>query len=359
MFTVTDLVPGAILGISRATAISPNGVVVGTDSGGGFIWTPNQPNGTAGSSQSLPTDLSPAFRPATATARAVNAASVVVGSCATEDANGAAVTRAFSFAPGGVLNELGTFVPDPAHPGHFLNNSEALGIDSAGRIVGWAEDANGIRRAFLFDPVARLMQDLSQNHSATLPPGTSDPSEAAAINDSGLIVGTATFIDALGATVSQAFITSVGAVSLTGLGTLLPSPFGGFLGASAALALNKTGVAVGTSDAVPAALPAQLTLGVIFSTPSIPFGPSPSVARGINSGAFGDKVVGNFVSNPSGPVTSGFVGDLVNGMIDLNTQLATPDWRIDDATGINDFGQICGVGTHATLGGPRAVLLTP
>ena len=45
MFTVTDLTSTAGL-VSGATAISPSGVVLGTLSGAGFIWTPNQPNGT-------------------------------------------------------------------------------------------------------------------------------------------------------------------------------------------------------------------------------------------------------------------------------------------------------------------------
>ncbi len=56
MFTVTDLVPNALLDLSKAQAINPSGVVVGTEvgSGSGFIWTPNQPNGKVGPNSPFP-----------------------------------------------------------------------------------------------------------------------------------------------------------------------------------------------------------------------------------------------------------------------------------------------------------------
>ncbi|MFF2287228.1 hypothetical protein [Peribacillus butanolivorans] len=358
MYTVTDLVPNALLGISRATAISKSGVVVGTDFGAGFIWIPNQQNGTVGSSQSLPTDISPGVRPvATATPQAVNAAGMVVGVCRTIDAYGTDVDRAFSFVQGGILVDLGTFVPDSANPGHFLGYSDAKGVNDAGQIVGWADDANGVRRAFLFDPAVGQMQDVSAAHALSLPAGTLDPSEATAINNAGVIVGSATFIDAANNAVQQAFVRQSSQTTLDGLGTLLPDPLqaGLFFGSSSALALNSTGVVVGQSDAIPPVTP----LGVIFSTPNIPLGPLPNQALGANSGTSLDQVVGHFWPNPGDPKMSGFVADVTNGMVDLNTQLATPGWRIESATGINDFGQICGVGTHNTLGGPRAILLTP
>ncbi|MCX8130624.1 MAG: DUF3466 family protein [Clostridia bacterium] len=358
MFTVIDLVPNAFLDMSRATAISSNGIVVGTDFGTGFVWTPNQPNGSDGSVQSLPTDISPAARPvASATPMAVNANGMVVGGCKTVDMNGADVDRAFSLVQGGILVDLGTFVPDPSNPGHFLGNSEARGVNDAGQIVGWAEDANGIRRAFLFDPITRKMKDISELHAWNLPSGTPDPSVATAINNAGDIVGSATFIDSANNVLQQAFIRQVGATTLTGLGTLLPDPVyaGLFYGNSIALALNSAALVVGHSDALPPAI----MLGAIFSTPNIPFGPLPNQALGVNRGTDADQIVGHFWSNPDAPVMSGFVADLNSGMVDLNTRLTTSGWRIESATGINDFGQICGYGTHDTLGGPRAVLLAP
>ncbi|WP_424577981.1 DUF3466 family protein [Bacillus cereus] len=364
MFTVTDLVPNALLDLSKAQAINPSGVVVGTEvgSGSGFIWTPNQPNGKVGSKQSLPTDISPGVRPVSnATPLAVNAAGIVVGVCKTVDANNTEVERAFSFMIGasGILQDLGTFVPDSATPGQFLGNSQANGVNDAGQIVGWAEDANGVRRAFLFDPAIGQIKDISTVHSSTLPPGTVDPSEATAINNAGGIVGSATFIDAANNVVQQAFIKQAGTTTLTSLGTLLPDPLqpGQFFGSSIATALNSTGGIVGHSESVPPVTPLGVVFG--FSTPNIPIGPLPNLVLGVNSGTSVDQIVGHFWPNLGDPKTSGYVADTSSGILELNTQLATPGWRIESATGINDFGQICGIGIHDTLGGSRAVLLTP
>jgi probable HAF family extracellular repeat protein len=362
VYQVTDLAPSAVLDTSRAFGINASGMVVGDEAGGvGFVWTPSAPNVTTGARQLLPSDISPALRPvATSNPQAINASGVIVGECATVDMNGNNVTRAFIASPGSLsLGDLGTFVPDQNHPGHWLGNSAALGLNDAGDVVGWAEDVNGTRRAFLLRAGSSQMQDLSASHALSLPSGTADPSRAAGINNAGTIVGTATFVDAAGAIVEQAFVTQVGSSSLVSLGTLLPNPLGnGFFGNSTAQGLNNTGVVVGDGDALPAGL-TTLTLGIVFSNPSVPIGPNPSLARAVNRGQFNDKVVGHFVSNASTGATSGFIADLVSGVVDLNSRLATSGWRIDDAMGINDLGQICGIGTHATLGGPRAVLLTP
>jgi len=53
-----------------------------------------------------------------------------------------------------------------------------------------------------------------------------------------------------------------------------------------------------------------------------------------------------------------FIWDSTNGMRDLNS-LIPPDsaWLLQEATGINDFGQITGYGLHD--GKTRAFLLTP
>ena len=205
-FTVTDLVPGALMGQSAANAISPNGTVVGVDSLNlGFVWTPAQPNGTAGASVLLPTDVSPGMRPVTtSTPMAVNAAGVVAGSCDTVDAAGTAVTRAFRFVPGGLLDDLGTLFVDPA-TGNAVGRSAADGLNGASQVVGWAEDASGVARAFLWDPGTRMMRDLLAFRAGIFPPGTPDPSSATDINDTGLVVGSATFLDPLGTAVRQAF----------------------------------------------------------------------------------------------------------------------------------------------------------
>jgi probable HAF family extracellular repeat protein len=281
----------------------------------------------------------------------VNAFGIVVGTCTTDDMHGAQVNRAFVFSQG-FMGDLGTFIRDPAIAGNFLGNSDGKGINDFGQIVGTADDINGPSHAFMFEPTAGQIFALSSFPG--LPTGTPDPSEATAINNAAQIVGNATLIDAAGAVVQQAFLTQGTIAPLTPLGTLLPDPFqpGLFFGNSTALALNQTGSVVGNSDA----LPPLIRSGAIFSNPNIPFGPAPSEVFGINNNG---QVVGHFFSNPAAPVTTGFIFDFTSGLVDLNTQLATADWHIDSATGINDAGQICGVGTHNVMGGPRAILLTP
>jgi hypothetical protein len=67
----------------------------------------------------------------------------------------------------------------------------------------------------------------------------------------------------------------------------------------------------------------------------------------------------SMLPGPANPSVANAIASNAMGVVDLNSQLATPDWTIQKAMGINNAGQICGIGTHATLGGPRAILLTP
>lgn len=136
MFTVTN-----IAGSGKATAINVNGVVVCASENVGVAWIPNQRNGTDGTVYTLPNDLSPGYP---VTPLAVNATGMVVGVCKTEDVNGAAVDRAFSFQLGSDVQlslwEIGTFVEDPAYPGSFLGNSAATGVNDSGiNIVSFLE----------------------------------------------------------------------------------------------------------------------------------------------------------------------------------------------------------------------------
>jgi probable HAF family extracellular repeat protein len=347
-FTVTDLLPGSVVGIGHALAINGSGVVVGVGTLGlGFVWTPVQPNSNVGTAVFLPADISPAIRPVTtSTPQSINAAGIVVGVCETVDVNGSRASRAFKFNPGDpVLVDLGTLKFDAA--GNPLGNSDAKGINDSGRIVGSADDADFNSVAFMIDPGGSMTALLSNSVA---------PSDGAAVNAAGSVVGSATVPDAGGATSRQAIFIDP-AVGSSVLGTLIPSASGQFFGRSAALAISRNGTVVGNSDTNPPVTTAG-PLAVVFSNPIAPFVPLPGSANGVVSIQTVERTVGTF-TNPTDSTTSGFVFDSSHEVLDLNTQLADPDWHIDEAAGINEVGQICGTGTHATLGGPRAVLLTP
>ncbi|MEX2054625.1 MAG: PEP-CTERM sorting domain-containing protein [Candidatus Andersenbacteria bacterium] len=57
----------------------------------------------------------------------------------------------------------------------------------------------------------------------------------------------------------------------------------------------------------------------------------------------------------SGP--RGFIWHEDVGMVDLNTRLTAPNWRLTDMRSINELGQIAGIGELKGI--PHAVLLTP
>jgi uncharacterized membrane protein len=240
----------------------------------GFIWTPSQPNGTVGTAAFLPTDISPGLRPlTTSTPQSINAAGVVVGICDTIDVNGNVVSRAFSFdlsTP--VLVDLGTLKFDGA--GNPLGNSDARGINDNRRIVGSTDDADSNSVAFMIDP-GGAMTALLLNSNA--------PSDAAAVNAGGSVVGSATVPDAASGTSRQAIFLDPGIGTFSVLGTLIPSPPSSqFFGRSAALAISRNGTIVGTSDATPPVQTAG-TFGVLFSSPITPFGPNPGTANGVAS----------------------------------------------------------------------------
>jgi probable HAF family extracellular repeat protein len=283
------------------------------------------------------------------------------------DANNTPVHRAFLLKSGTMtMTDLGTLVPDLANPGFFLGNSEARGLNDSGQVVGVSDDTLPSEHAFFLDTTVgpRFMRDLFSLVPPSMLPGPADPSVANAINNSGMVVGTASAADAAGNIVQHAFFWSQTAFGLTDLGTLIPDPAnpGRFLGESSAQAVNDVGQIAGDSDSLPPGAGA-LRLAATFGQPPVVLmaGPNPCVATSINDNPAGVEAVGWFVSgmSPSGPLTSGLYVSNMKGVVDLNTQLSTPDWTIQKAMGINNSGQICGIGAHATLGGPRAILLTP
>lgn len=81
-----------------------------------------------------------------------------------------------------------------------------------------------------------------------------------------------------------------------------------------------------------------------------------------NSTASGMNNRGDIVGNASPTLDDHFAGNLAllwhrGNAVDLNTQIADPTWQLFRAAGINDRGQIVGVGKHN--GVVRAFILTP
>lgn len=248
-------------------------------------------------------------------ANAMNAAGLVVGavdSAPTMTRNGP--FRAFVFDTGtGQMQILGTLAPDPSKPGQFLGQSEAFGINDRGVVVGMAHAlAPGggglIPHAFVFDPTTNQMQDLG-----TLPPLSSVGSTARSINDSGLVVGVSSGIDASSAAVERAFLFDPSSQSMRDLGTLFQD-----LGSSEAFAIDALGRVVGWSDT---------------QTPA------------------GTTIRHGFLVDPN--VASG-------RMQDLNDPPLPGGWIIHEATGIDAVGQICGVGSNPSQNiADQALLLVP
>lgn len=339
MATLTTLVSAIVTGISEANGINDSGVVVGQeDTVFPFIWQPQQPNGTVGTSTQLPI-LPTGATAGEATAMAVNAGGDVVGVSDALDAGGTLVKRAVLWQGGNAI-ELGTLVPDPGNPGFFLGNSQAIDINDNGLIVGASQTATGNTSAFLFDPTVGSMTDLG----ALIAGGES---RATSINNNGDIVGVSAAVDQSGNDVERAFLIPAGAAMID-LGTLVPDPAnpGFFLENSEGFGINDNRVIVGTSDAGGGT---GLTGATQFNNPPPPISLLPMHSSGFDVGP-ANHVVGAFGAN----LDMGFVLHSSTGLVDLTALTGT---TITSATGVNQAGQVSAV---ASIGGVGvAVLITP
>lgn len=215
----------------------------------------------------------------------------------------------------------------------------AYGVNKARQVAGFSYLTSGSYRAFLYSHGS--MQDLG-----TLG-GTS--SAAYGINDAGVVVGFAANSDGL----NRAFKYSQG--TMTELGTL----GGGPTSSSVALAINQGGLAVGWS---------KPDWGSSFH--AVRFDAGGATDLGTLGGAYSSATAVNTRGDIVGWSTSQGTGNspgahkavlFRDGRVILLAHRLDPltgaGWRLIEATGINDKGQIVGWGEHD--GAYRIYLLNP
>ncbi|MDJ0789457.1 MAG: HAF repeat-containing protein [Myxococcota bacterium] len=267
---------------------------------------------------------------------------------------------------GGVVEDLGSLGG---------RSSRALGINNAGEVVGYSDDAQGARRGFV--DVGSGMRELGTLGGSF--------SIAYAINESGVIVGSSQTpagdvravrfeaagpvdLGTVGGGYSQArAIDSAGRVagqsddaagerhafrelggSMTDLGTLGgPSSFG--------YGINDSGHVVGQSTDVRGQQRAFVHDGLTMRELMGLLPDAYGVAFDINGAGV---VVGSSGGGATGLPLSAVLFDPVLGPVDLN-DLIDPDagWALTQATAINERGQIVGNGFRGDE--VRSFLMTP
>jgi probable HAF family extracellular repeat protein len=234
---------------------------------------------------------------------------------------------AFLYTPGIGMQNLGTL------GGSY---SEGFGINNSGQVTGYSVTAGSARsNAFLYTP------GIGMQNLGTL---GGSYSEGFGINNSGQVTGTSTIS---GDTTSHAFIFTPGA-GMQDIGSL-----GGSY--SVGNSINNSGQVTGSSyttgDATTHAFiytPGKGTIDIGTLGGSYIY----SYGNGINNSG---QVVG-YCESTTGPT----LAFLYSGekMINLNTLLSpSSGWTLEDATGINNLGQIAGWGM--INGEIHAFVMTP
>jgi probable HAF family extracellular repeat protein len=280
------------------------------------------------------------FGGATSGANGMNASGIVVGWASTAGGS----YHAFVYNPS-------TSTMTDLHP--LLNfggpESSALAVNSAGKVVGYAEtDSLGTTHAFQYDINTGTVTDL---HATVSLGGVS--SDAFDINDAGQITGAATMANGT----RHGYVYNPLTTTTTDLG---------FLGGTGTFpyAINASGQVAGgawvdTGNSVNHAFRTAALAAINPTTDNLgTLGGTNSLAEAINTSGW---VVGRS-DVTTDAIPHAFVYDPAHGMRDLNTLLpANSGWVLQDATGINDTGQISGWGyingqQHAFLLAPLSML---
>jgi probable HAF family extracellular repeat protein len=250
-------------------------------------------------------------------ATAINDLGQIVGTIDPRDYNMS--FHAFLYSDG-TITDLGTL------PG--TTRSNAWDINNSGDVVGYSYNPT---RAFIYN--GGTMKAFGSDGCMT----------AQGINNSGQVVGIIT--DPPNYTFSHAFLSD--GETIRDLGTL-----GGRN--SNAAGINDSGQVVGQSENLSGLARAFLySDGTMIDLGTLP-GDNQSIAIAINNSG---QIVG-FSFNPDGSSRA----FLYSGgtMIDLQTLLGPDsDWTYLSPSGINDKGQIIGVGQRKNLFGQKAFLMTP
>src|SRR3990172_9610139 len=252
------------------------------------------------------------------TGRDINDAGTAVGSLYSPDPQ-----HAMRWPTGGPAEDLGTLGPGPF--------SEAWGLNSTGAVVGTSDYGGPLPHGFLYTDAGGMV-DVTLSAAG----GAYD------VNDAGVVVGTAG---------NPAFPWSAGILEDLG-------GQGGF-DLSSGMAINEAGQVGGClrSTTGSAERVARYTDGVGWQI--LGGGGDTNCAKGIN--AYGD-LVGQGRRTGTG-ILRAFLYTDSDGLLDLE-ELANPplQYRILDATDINDRGQIIGYAWHianATYVGVRLDPLVP
>jgi probable HAF family extracellular repeat protein len=337
LYTVTDVGASTAnrLGNSTALALSQNGTVVGqytTTSGAthAFVWINNRVTdlGTLGGGNSSAVGVAN-----------VDGAIEVVGN---SELSGNTATHAFVWSRG-TMKDLGVL------PALSVSdtNSFATGINSNGNIVGTSETGLLLNsHAFLFTTNGTLGEG-NLTDLGVLAGGSN--SASVGLGDDNVVVGSSEGANITDGNFIHAFVTG-NENALIDLGTL------DGLGNSSASAISSNRVIIGES-----ATTGGNIHGFTFNTTTDAFTDigvtgnySNSHPLAINSR---DEVVGYLSGNVASP-NDEHAFFYSNGTItDLNTLALGSGWILRQAYGINDKGQIVGVGTNAS-GHEQAFLLT-
>jgi probable HAF family extracellular repeat protein len=339
-YSIFDLGVAAGGDFSRGYSINASGQVAGFSGASGGAFTAFRTTATGKFSDSG-ADLGTLPGRPIASARSINATGQVTGTSG----------HAFRTSGTGTLNtaaDLGVLSGG--------TSSDGFGINASGQVVGQSV-VSGNLHAFRTSGTGNL----SDPNADLGILGTGNYSKGFGINDSGQITGVASISPG---GVNHAFRT-------TATGNLSTAvDLGLFPGAvtSQGNAINAGGQVVGTSGTFGFRTTATGTLATATQIGNFPGGFGVTEAKSINT--VGD-VVGT--ARSASGFYHAFLYTDAGGLQDLNSLISTGDqasWLLGDALGINDSGQVTGIGTiggqdhgyRLTLsasGGPVAGAATP
>lgn len=237
------------------------------------------------------------------------------------------------------INASGKVVGESSHGFLYDGTMHDLGyqtvayaINDQGQMTGYADftgNGTGLIHAFMYDGT---MHDLGM-----LPGG--NMSIGYGINASGQVAGYSVIPGGF----HHAFFYNG---TMHDLGT-----FGGLN--SYARGINASGHVTGEAQ-----VPGLVSHAFLYDGTMHDLGTIPGYStHGLAINASG-QIVGNFSIGTSTNADHAMLYDIVQGMVDLNSQISpSSGWFLTNATAINDKGRIVGVGTHNGL--EHAFLLTP